>query len=112
MPGSFIDTTVLLYIASGDQTKANRAESIIDDGSGAVSVQVLNELTNVARREMRLSWADTRALLPMIRALLPTRPLAVEVHETGLGLAERYRLSIFDATVAPRFGPKTCRMGW
>lgn len=100
MPGSFIDTNVLLYIASDDQAKANRAESIISNGDGVVSVQVLNELTNVARRKMRMSWADTRAFLSMIRALLPIRPLTVEVHETGLGLAERYRLSIFDAMIA------------
>ena len=112
MPGSFIDTNVLLYIASDDQTKANRAESIIGDGGGVISVQVLNELTNVARRKMRMSWADTRAFLAMIRALLPIRPLTVEVHETGLGLAERYRLSIFDAMIAASALDANCATLW
>jgi predicted nucleic acid-binding protein len=41
MPGSFFDTNVLLYIASGDPAKADRAERIIADG-GTISVQVLN----------------------------------------------------------------------
>jgi predicted nucleic acid-binding protein len=54
MPGSFFDTNVLVYIASGDSVKADRAEAIIG-GGGAISVQVLNEFTNVARRKMRLS---------------------------------------------------------
>ena len=29
MPGSFFDTNVLLYVASGDRTKADRAERLI-----------------------------------------------------------------------------------
>jgi len=101
MPGSFIDTNVLLYIASGDRAKADRAETLVGSGDGTISVQVLNELTNVARRKMRLSWTETHAFLSMIRALLlPVRPLTLEIHETGLDLAERYGLSIFDAMIA------------
>lgn len=57
MPGSFFDTNVLVYIASGDAAKAAVAEAIIGQG-GVVSVQVLNEVTNVARRKMRLSWHE------------------------------------------------------
>ena len=42
MPGSFFDTNVLIYLASDDAAKADRAEAIVRDG-GTVSVQVLNE---------------------------------------------------------------------
>jgi predicted nucleic acid-binding protein len=55
MPGSFIDANVLVYLASSDETKAARAEDIIAKG-GMISVQVLNEVANVARREMQMSW--------------------------------------------------------
>jgi predicted nucleic acid-binding protein len=99
MPGSFIDSNVLAYLASGDPAKADRAERIIADG-GTISVQVLNELANVARRKMRMTWPKTHALLSMIRALLPVQPMTVETHETGLELAERYGLSICDAMIA------------
>ena len=51
MPGSFFDTNVLIYIASSDPLKADKAEAIIGSGGG-ISVQVLNELANVARRKM------------------------------------------------------------
>jgi predicted nucleic acid-binding protein len=71
MPGSFIDTNVLVYLASGDRTKADRAETLIGSGEAMISIQVLNELANVARRKMRLSWTETRAFFSMIRALLP-----------------------------------------
>lgn len=112
MPGSFIDTNVLVYLASGDSAKADRAESIIGTAGCTVSVQVLNEFTNVARRKMRLSWAETHAFLSTVRALLTTKPLTLEVHETGLHLAERYELSIFDAMIAASALHADCDTLW
>ena len=99
MPASFFDTNVLLYLASGDAAKADRAEAVIAAG-GAISVQVLNELANVARRKMQMSWTDTHAFLTMLRGLLTVHPLTLEIHETGLGLAERYGFSTYDAMIA------------
>ena len=99
MPASFFDTNVLVYLASGDAAKADRAEATVARG-GAISVQVLNELANVARRKMQMSWTDTRALLSALRGLLTVHPLTLETHETGLGLAERYGLSTYDAMIA------------
>ena len=111
MPGSFIDTNVLVYVASGDPVKAEQAEKIVADG-GTISVQVLTELANVARRKMRMSWSETHALLSMIRALLPVRPITVEIHETGLELAERYGLSIYDAMIAASALHAECDTLW
>ena len=99
MPGSFFDTNVLLYIASGDATKADRAEEIVRTG-GSISVQVLNEFANVARRKMRMSWPEVHLLMATMRGLLTVHPLTVETHETGLALAERYSFSTYDAMIA------------
>ena len=99
MPGSFFDTNVLLYLASGDPAKAERAEELISAG-GTISVQVLNEITNVSRCKMGMSWTETRSFLSLMRGLLPVSPLTIEIHETGLALAERYGLSTWDATIA------------
>ena len=99
MPGNFFDTNVLVYMASGRTAKADRAERLVRDG-GIISVQVLNEIANVARRKMRLSWPETRAFLSLMRGLLPVEPVTLKTHETGLALAERYRLSIYDRMIA------------
>lgn len=99
MPVSFFDTNVLVYLASGEAKKADRAEAAIAKG-GSISVQVLNELANVARRKMQMSWDETHALLEMLRDLLTVHPLNLEAHETGLGIAERYGLSTCDAMIA------------
>ncbi len=62
-------------------------------------MQVLNELANVARRKMGLSWPETHAFLSTVRALLPVEPIAADVHDLGLAIAERYGLSIYDAMI-------------
>jgi predicted nucleic acid-binding protein len=99
MPDSFFDTNVLAYLASQDSAKADRAEAMLHDG-GAISVQVLNEIANVARRKMRMSWQETRRFLESLRGLLVVHPVTVETHELGLVLAERYNLAIYDAFIA------------
>lgn len=98
MPADFFDTSVLVYIASGDATKADRAEAAVAAG-GAISVQILNETANVARKKMRMSWAETHTFLNTLRGLLTVHPLTLDIHETGLGLSERYGFSTYDAMV-------------
>jgi predicted nucleic acid-binding protein len=111
MPGNFFDTNVLIYLASSDPVRAERAETIVG-GGGTISVQVLNELANVTRRKMRLSWKDTRAFLSVIRGLLLVSPMTTEIHENGLALAERYKLSIYDAMIVASALHAGCDVLW
>ncbi|MGK9169617.1 PIN domain-containing protein [Inquilinus limosus] len=111
MPGSFFDSNVLLYIASADRAKADRAERLIAEG-GTISVQVLNEIANVARRKMALSWEETRAFLSAMRALLPVQPLTTALHEMGLAVAERYGFSIYDAMIVAAALQADCETLW
>jgi predicted nucleic acid-binding protein len=75
-------------------------------------VQVLNEITNVARRKMGMSWTETRAFLSAMRGLLPVHPLTIDIHETGLALAERYGLSTWDAMIAASALHADCDTLW
>jgi predicted nucleic acid-binding protein len=111
MPGSFFDTNILLYLASADAAKAELAESLIATG-GVISVQVLNEIANVARRKMQLSWDETHWFLSLVRGLLRVEPLTTETHESGLALAERYSLSIYDAMIAAAALQAACDTLW
>ena len=87
MPASFFDSNVLLYTISPDLIKRTRARSLVDDG-GMISVQVLNEVANVARRKMQLGWADVREILQPFRTVLKISDVTEAIHERGLGLAE------------------------
>ena len=66
----------------------------------------------MARRKMRMTWSETRALLSMTRTLLPVQPVTVKIHETGLELAERYGLSIYDAMIAASALHAECDTLW
>ncbi|MHB1058350.1 MAG: PIN domain-containing protein [Rhodanobacter sp.] len=96
---AFIDSNVALYLLSGDAAKADRAELVIAEG-GVVSVQVLNEVTNVARRKLGMSWAETDEILAGLRSACSIEPLTTQTHDTGRRLAERYGLSVHDAMIA------------
>ncbi len=98
MAGNFIDTNILIYLASADARKANAAEEAVHAG-GVVSVQVLNEFANVARRKLGFSWEEVHMFLDSCRAVLDVVPLTKEIHDLGLRLAERYQLSVYDAMI-------------
>lgn len=95
---SFADSNILLYLLSSNTEKAERAEHILAS-SAIVSVQVLNEITNVMRRKAKLTWAETNGFLASIRTLCPVVPLTVETHDKGRQLAQRYKLSVYDAMI-------------
>jgi predicted nucleic acid-binding protein len=77
-----------------------------------ISVQVLTELTNVARRKMQMAWPDTHAFLSTLSSLVTVRPITIETHETGLALAERYTLSLYDAMIVASALEAECDRVW
>ena len=95
---AFIDTNILLYLLSEDATKANRAEEILRIG-GVVSVQVLNELANVAHCKLAMPWEEVCELLSLIQSLCSIEPLKIETHERGILIAKHYKLSVHDAMI-------------
>ena len=94
----FFDTNVLLYLLSGDDFRADRAESELSAG-GVLSVQVLNEFASVASRKLKMSIAEIREVLAAIRAVCKIVPLSEETHDLGLQVAERHGLAIYDAMI-------------
>ena len=94
----FVDTNVLLYLLSEDTAKADRAETLLA-ARIVISVQVLNEFANVARRMLGLAWPQVNQALLDIRRFAEVHPLTLQTHEHGLALAERYRLSVYDAMI-------------
>jgi predicted nucleic acid-binding protein len=94
----FFDSNVILYLLSGDVTKADRAQSLLAAGA-VISVQVLNEVTSVCQRKLKMPWAEIDALLLAVKAACKVVPLTVASHEKAVELAKRYRLSFYDANI-------------
>lgn len=98
MAERFFDTNVLLYLLSGDCTRADRAEAALATG-GVLSVQVLNEFASVAMRKIRMPLDEIREVLATVRALCKIVPITEATHDKGLEIADRYGLSIYDAMI-------------
>jgi predicted nucleic acid-binding protein len=100
MPGkAFFDTNVLIYTVAENDPRTLRAERLLMSG-GVVGVQVLNEFVSVARRKMRMPWADVIEALDAIRVLCPSPvPVTIHTHETALMVAQQHGFEIYDALV-------------
>lgn len=96
---TFLDTNVLLYLLSADAVKADRAEEIVAQG-GVVSVQVLSEFVSVATRKLGMRIGETREVLAAVRSICKVVALDEHTHDAGMQIAERHRLSIYDAMIA------------
>lgn len=95
---AFVDSNVILYLFADDE-RAEQAEAVFEP-EATISVQVLNEVTNVLRRKSKLSWRQTVQALELVRSLCRVEPLTVETHAQSLRIAQRYALSVYDACIA------------
>lgn len=95
---AFLDTNVLLYLLSGDEAKANRAEQVVA-GGGIISVQVLNEFVSVATRKLAMSIDEVVEVLGIIRHACKVVPLSAESHDVACTLVRKYGYHIYDASI-------------
>lgn len=110
-PEEFLDTNVLVYAFSLDPRSA-KAEELLTRGC-AVGLQGLNEFVNVARRKLKMSWAEVHGALAAIRDLSPAIfPLDMQTHSDGIEIAERYGLSVFDGLMVAAALRGGCRTLW
>jgi len=94
----FIDSNIVLYLLSGEAVKADQAEAILQAGA-VISVQVLNEVTSVCLRKLKMPWEEVDALLLAVKAACDVLPLTVASHERAVEIAKRFKLSFYDAHI-------------
>lgn len=101
---SFIDTNVIIYLF--DETSAEKsrvAEELVrqslENGSGCISYQVVQETLNIVTRKLKASPDEARSLLDNVLEPLwrvnPTRTL----YRRGLELQTRYRFGFYDCLI-------------
>jgi predicted nucleic acid-binding protein len=96
---AFFDTNVVLYTIGQHDERTPKAEALLEAG-GVVSVQVLNELTSVARRKLRMSWKEVTDALAAVKILCPSPvPISEATHDAALVLASRLGYHIYDALI-------------
>ena len=98
MSKPFLDSNIVLYLLSGDAAKAERVQALLEAGA-VISVQVLNEVTSVCLRKLKMPWQEVDALLLAVKAACEVLPLTVASHEKAVELAKRFQLSFYDANI-------------
>jgi predicted nucleic acid-binding protein len=96
---AFFDSNVLVFVVGQQDARTEAAEALLAAG-GVISVQVLNELANVSRRRLGMSWEEVGEALAAIRTLCPSPlPLTSQVHEAGLRIAATYGYGVYDGLI-------------
>jgi predicted nucleic acid-binding protein len=100
----FLDTNILLYSISRDPaetTKHDRAVALIDAGSNALSVQVLQEFYVQATRPSRSDPLPHEIAAGLIRTWLrfKVQEITVSIMTGALEIKAAYRLSYWDAAI-------------
>jgi predicted nucleic acid-binding protein len=103
----FLDSNVVLYLLSGDAAKADRAEALLRLRP-TISVQVLNEVTNVCVRKLGMAWQEIGQFLELVRSLCTVVPLTVEMHDLARRMAQRHGLAFYDACIVAAASIEGC----
>ena len=94
----FFDTSILLYLLSADDRKADTAEVLLQR-SGNISVQVLNEFSAVGREKLGLSFGQVAEFTGAIRTVCRVHPLTEEIYDRGMEIAVACGFSVYDSMI-------------
>jgi predicted nucleic acid-binding protein len=105
-----VDTNIAFYALAREGDKALKAKDVLATVS-FLSVQVLNEYANAARRKLDRNWNDIDYDLELLRTTIPDiHSIDGAANSEAIRLAERYQLSFYDSlllAVALAKGAKT-----
>lgn len=104
---AFLDSNVVLYLLSANAAKADLAENLLKLRP-TISVQVLNEVTNVCIRKLRMSWSEAGQFLDVLLSFCRVVPFTVETHQLARQIAERHKLAFYDACIVAAASSEGC----
>jgi predicted nucleic acid-binding protein len=108
---AFFDSNVICYLFGSDAAKADRSEALLA-GGGWISVQVLGEVTHVARRKAQLGWAQVTAIIETVSQLCEVAALTLPIHRDARRLAEDHGFAFYDAQIAAAALAHGCAILW
>jgi predicted nucleic acid-binding protein len=94
----FLDSNILLYLLSADTRKADTAQSLLSEAP-CISVQVLNEVTSVCLRKLKMSWSEIHDLLAVVKTTCQIEPLTAATHAQAVQIAQTHQISFYDAHI-------------
>jgi predicted nucleic acid-binding protein len=94
----FLDSNIILYLLSADTRKADTAQSLLSEAP-CISVQVLNEVTSVCLRKLKMNWSEIHDLLAVVKTTCQIEPLTAATHAQAVQIAQTHQISFYDAHI-------------
>jgi predicted nucleic acid-binding protein len=99
-PTFFLDTNVLVYSFSAQDTaKRDAARALVESDGAWVSTQVLSELGNVLTRRFRVPTAEARERIASIAAGCEVMVVSPSVVLDAFRIMERWGYGFFDSQI-------------
>lgn len=116
MSVEFIDTNILVYAHDASAGAKHAAavsllERLFEEGSGAISVQVLTEFYAVATRKLSMSSEEAEAVLEDLGGWTMHRPEHADLIRAAQ-LHRRHRISWWDALLLNSALELGCKVLW
>ena len=107
---AFIDTNVLVYLYSEDETqKQRRAEVVIEEYECITSTQVLNEFSNVCLKKLRMHPEIISRSIDEITDVCFITLIDTNLIKSALYLQAKYKYSYYDCLVIASALLQNCR---
>jgi predicted nucleic acid-binding protein len=107
----FLDSNILCYLFGSEPEKAARARALLVE-EPTVSVQVLAEICNVARRKNRLSWSEIEEIIETVSDVCAVVPLTIDLQRQARAIAAATGYTIYDAQVLAAAAVAGCDIVW
>lgn len=116
MNAEFVDTNIVLYAHDGGAGKKHtRAvellQRLLDEGSGAVSMQVLSEFYAAATKKLAMSSQDAEDVLRDFATWILHCPAHADLLQTSR-LHQRHKISWWDALILNSAIQLGCSILW
>ena len=97
----FLDTNILIYCYSNNEiNKQKIARSIFENTKNiTISTQVINEVSNILFKKLKLSTTDVINTISQISSLVTIFSFDIDTQIKAIKLKEKYKLQFYDALI-------------
>lgn len=94
----FLDSNILLYAIGNDKYKKSLSIELIKK-TPVITVQVLNEISNIMIRKLKLSYQDIHRIIDFIIRKCIIKSIDIITIRKALNISEKYKYSYYDSLI-------------
>lgn len=94
----FLDSNILLYAIGNDKYKKGLSVELIKK-KPVITVQVLNEISNIMIRKLKLSHQDIHRIIDFIIQKCIIHSIDIITVRKALDISEKYKYSYYDSLI-------------